>query len=389
MRLRFCNGLSIFVQDKHFPNTDLLESPSGIGESPRLQWIQALRAFAAFGVLVFHVVPLSSTGQAGGFVLKLSQVGIFGVDLFFVLSGFVLARSSIAVQNQAGIRQFLAQRIIRIFSGYYLALIPLALLLLAGMPPLSAQVQTLPSLLLTEWRMENNLLPVAWSLTFELWFYGCFTVLLALGSRVRVRLRWVLWLFLGLILWHAAWAVLRWDDWVNERVPLVFFATGLGLEFLMGSMLGYASPASRRHLALYAAGVGFLFLGGFGLILLDFSLIRVSAIRALTAGLAAFGLLLLALGLEKSRTEGRLRLRPNRFLVAIGDASYSLYLLHSIIIGGYLWLRIKYSAGDQVPLSNLESVGIVLGCCTTSVFWFSAVERPVTNFTRRLFGDRR
>ena len=122
--------------------------------------------------------------------------------------------------------------------------------------------------------MENNLLPVAWSLTFELWVYLCFTALLGLAVRKPKRLALVSLLFLGLFAWHMAWAVVRRDDWINEQIRLVFFASGLALEFLVGAILGFIRVGDTSRFEFTLGGFACLFIGGGCLVFLDFSLIR-------------------------------------------------------------------------------------------------------------------
>ena len=96
-------------------------------QTPTLVSIQALRAIAAFMVLAFHLSNLAEIAprlQTTNFVL-----GAAGVDLFFVISGFVMVYSCERLFNRPGASaQFVVQRLVRIVPLYWLATTAMVLL---------------------------------------------------------------------------------------------------------------------------------------------------------------------------------------------------------------------------------------------------------------------
>lgn len=82
--------------------------------------IQSLRAFVAIAVLFFHAIPFyARAGGTLGFARSLLVNGYAGVDLFFVLSRFNIAKSfRTRIQDLTVVRRFLEKREFRIFLGY-------------------------------------------------------------------------------------------------------------------------------------------------------------------------------------------------------------------------------------------------------------------------------
>lgn len=271
-----------------------------------MKWrsIQCLRAIAAIGVLLYHF------GDIG--------IGAGGVDLFFVISGFIMA--SVVPGKAPG--HFLADRAWRILPTYYAAV---ALELLLNQPSVDARQLAITA---TLWPVGLPLLHQSWTLSYELLFYlGCAAFLIFGRATLAVIP-----------------AALACGIFIDH--PLAGFAGNpLILEFVGGVML---ARLPRRHgaAALLVAPLVLALLWPLGL---D---------RALTFGIPALLLVHGALSLE--HRFGSRRLDPAMLL---GDASYSIYLVHMTV--GRLF------PGD-VPWTTAASAAVLGG-----LLFHMAVERPL------------
>lgn len=255
--------------------------------------IQLLRAAAAVGVLLCHT--------AGW------QLGAAGVDLFFVISGFIIG----TVMPGRDARSFLADRLRRIYPIYFITLVPWAIigLLFATIPAdrLAAS--------LTLWPLWGGgfvipFNPPAWTLCFEMLFYLGATISLAL------RRKWVPFAIFG-----AAALLFQ----LSPGPFLGFIGNPMILEFCAGLLL--TRLPRRADVAATAIPLGLLIFALSPAALLADGASAIDAARSLTRllwwGVPAFLLAYAALTFEKAFA-GRLWNGG----VLIGDASYSLYLVH-------------------------------------------------------------
>lgn len=152
----------------------------------RLDGLQALRGIAA-GYVLFHLVPVSGLGAASPALKELARWGFSGVDLFFVLSGFVMWHTTHDESGGAAARRFLQKRFARIYLGYW-PWLALTFALFALFAPEALEGKNLiGSLLLLEPDDLRLVVSVAWPLSYELYFYALFAGLL-LRRRARVFL---------------------------------------------------------------------------------------------------------------------------------------------------------------------------------------------------------
>jgi peptidoglycan/LPS O-acetylase OafA/YrhL len=282
----------------------------------KYQGLQILRITAACMVLLTHSTFYASERLDRHFGVW--GKGAAGVDIFFVLSGFVMIYSSQRLFGDSkGWKTFAERRIVRIVPIYWIATtIKLIALLATTGYVLHAQFRaanTIASyLFLPAYNSEGTITPVlgvGWTLNFEMFFYFLFT--LALFLRVNV------YKFVGgALALLAVGAFFRQPGW-----PAASFYLDTGvLEFFYGMLIASVC-LTGRHLSRFGA-IPVMVLS---FICLLSSWPRLTPLHGLQYGIAA-GLIVFSMAsLEDSLT------RIPRFVLYGADASYAIYLFHPFI----------------------------------------------------------
>ena len=337
-----------------------------------LHWIQALRGIAALMVLFFHMhphwdlVPLLSITSAA------TRWGFSGVDIFFALSGFVVYRSAWRTIPTRGIWPFVKKRLLRIYLGYWPVLLLIALTTVfvyhGSLPPLKKMV--LSTLLLYP-NIWDNWLPPAWSLTMEIYFYLWIALIALLPQRHQIK--GIVCVMVVLMAWGIGWLVADRPGVFIGQQPLRYGLTGLGLEFLAGALLAHAYDRKARIFQTPQATVPLclvLMAGGVGLGMTSPYFDRVEVMRAASFGIMGLSALVLSLTLEQTR------FAPPVWLVTVGDASYSLYLLHTFLLDASGKVRVFLGiASPSALLPFLLALPVVI--ILVSLLWYRCVEKPI------------
>ncbi|MDB5693999.1 MAG: acyltransferase 3 [Alphaproteobacteria bacterium] len=336
--------------------------------------LQVARFVAASGVLIHHS---SDIFFYGGSLDAPPLFGIrwdCGVDIFFVISGFIMAYLTAGRFGDPGApRSFLARRLIRIAPPYWIftTLLIVTAVVLAGhvRNATLAAPQVVTSYVFLPWPRAdgqlNPLLSQGWTLNYEAFFYVAFAA--ALFFR-----RGLIWLTLGFILLVALHPLMP-----PRAFMLHFWSEPIILEFLAG--IGVALFYLRGRRLPWWAAAGCVAAG----------LIVAAAPRLVDAGM--FGRLLVK-GIPGLLICGGFVLapelrRPGRIAHALrlgGDASYALYLSHTFTINATSLLC--RHVGLRSPWAGF-ALAIVLAV-TASILFYKIVERPLTNGLQRFFGTR-
>lgn len=275
--------------------------------------LQALRAFAAWVVVCHHFMQIFFDFHATGPIGQLlTDRGAVGVDIFFVISGLVIYLSTRDKPIEP--QQFLLNRALRIIPAYWFYTALMAALLLGlgnWMPHQSFDWHhLLLSLLFIP--AENpggyGLYPtlnVGWTLNFEMFFYLLF------GLAFMVRKRHQLWLV-------TAGLLLASEVLGRTGVLSRFYNNDIIYEFLLGIGIGvlYRRGLIRQGLWLPMAVLG---VAGYAIYHLDASQ------RLLHWGLPSAMVVLAFIALEPW-------FKGNRVCKALGDCSYSVYLIHVLVL---------------------------------------------------------
>ena len=327
---------------------------------PNLASIQYLRAAAAMAVVFFHANGISQE-YFGNFR---AGFGAAGVDVFFVVSGFIMW---VTASNRAA-PEFMRNRIVRIVPLYWgLTLLLYAGWALAKTPPAFADL--LKSLLFIPHISArtgeiNPLLIVGWTLNFEMFFYALFAASLFFSKAWRAPVLFVA--MAGLV---ATGLLLLPGDGPVQKV----YTSPLIIEFALGCLLGIFYQRGTMPRPSVGGSVGCA-----GLLLLlatDGSAADLSTVRLLHWGLPAFLIVIGALSFEPLQ-------KPQSFLMLLGAASYSVYLVHPIVIAALKDATLVIGIGS-VDLSS----GFILLAITASisvgiiVYWL--VESPVSSILKK------
>lgn len=343
-------------------DTEAQTTPKAPGE---VRSIQYLRGLAAFGVLIFHAAE-----RAGGHF----GVGAAGVDVFFVISGFIMWVVTCRKTPSPG--DFLVRRVQRIVPLYWavtLLAAGVALAIPAAFPNMQVTLDALlKSLFFVPYRDPNGLIaPLivpGWTLNYEMFFY----LLFAMGLLAPARLR--AWLVTAALV--ALVAVRPLLDGDNPLVAT--YTDPILLEFGAGVWLGKLwserrLPSARTGWVMAAAGLA-------GFVAVALAGVDVSTARVLWWGVPALLMVAGAVSIERHGTV------PDLWpLRVIGDASYSLYLVHGLAISAAI--RILAAVGLTAPALVFAAsivAGVVAGLVT-----YHLAERPMMKLFRTGLGAHR
>jgi exopolysaccharide production protein ExoZ len=334
--------------------------------------VQYLRAVAALFVVYFHagITPRYALGYEN----PAAVFGGVGVDIFFVISGFIMWQIGAAKLLPA--KDFLKRRLTRIVPMYWIVT-----LCMFPMPAISGTIaagnvidfkQLIASLLFVPWPshvIPNEFTPVyrpGWTLNYEMFFYGIFAIALTLRGKQK--------LLIFLICFFLTLVILGWL--LNAGGILGVYTSPITLEFLYGVLCGWFLM-SRRPLPLPAAVLAVIL--GLGLLALFPNEQALPYARFLSWGLPSALLLLGAISLEY-------RFGAWNFPIArlLGDASYSIYLTHLFSIGivFVIWRKFGLVSVDE-NWSFEASSFVVLAFLLSSfigVISYLFLEKPMLNY---------
>lgn len=344
--------------------------------------LQALRGIAAALVFVLHAMLIEQKyGQGAVLIGRAGWLGSVAVDLFFAISGFIMVaitRDRFGAPREAG--RFLLERAFRIYPAYWCvsAAVLVVYLFKPGMVNASqgGQVDVLASFLLLPQAMLP-LLSVGWTLVHELYFYLVFAALIALLPQGAGR-RWLL--PAALALWAGAVLVAQAGGAAQAPPAWRVAADPLTLNFIAGAAAAllwpHVRPAWGRRLVW-----GGLLLFALGLALVPASLEQVFFDRPWRAAVCALPCALVTLGAVAADARGRWP--GQRLWVALGDVSYSFYLVHLLVLSlaGKLWSALLPPTAASAALLFAASFIVCLLLARLGWRW---VERPTQRWGKRL-----
>ncbi|MGV3601789.1 MAG: acyltransferase family protein [Dyadobacter fermentans] len=331
-----------------------------------LNSIQILRAIAALFVVFAHFEYIKPT------------IGGFGVDIFFIISGFIMAY--IVDKSTAS---FLYRRIIRIVPLYYSMTLLTTGLYLAK-PTWFRNVIITPeaivkSLLFIPYRIKGSgpILSLGWTLNYEMFFYLAIAIFVTIFKGKKGMIACLI----GL----SAFVLIS-TLFPSDNHMLRFWGGTIVLEFVAGGILFYLWKSKLLFLSKPAktAGIVLGFLSLLFLMYADYTTDPYS-IRFLLFGIPSFFLAAGFLLLE-SRVDSTNKIHST--MILLGDSSYAMYLVHPFVIYGFLRLIfVRLSPEGEI----YELIGLILSMiavCLVSIAIHKWFEKPVIALLKSFLDKR-
>jgi exopolysaccharide production protein ExoZ len=340
--------------------------------------LQYVRGIAAMMVVYHHAgfQVLKASGEAS---LPFWQLGAAGVDLFFVISGFIIWLTTHSAP--AAPAQFIYRRIVRVAPLYWLLTFVLLIVSLM-MPQLLSTTEFNPwhagmSLLFIPIEhpvLSGEVLPFfiqGWTLNYEMFFYAIFALAMQLTPALRATA------ILGILGFLAlAGRIVHF-----ENLQAKFYTSTIVLEFAFGVSIAVLYIQRKRMSALgawMAAALGLLALLLAGMTGFAYGPSGFDSARTLVWGLPAAAIVFGVVTLDRAG-------RVSRFasLLRLGDSSYSLYLTHifvlPLVVIGWRFLGVGFARFWLVAYAGLA----MTACVAVGWLTYEVVERPLT----RALGD--
>lgn len=345
-----------------------------------LKNIQTLRFLAALWVVLHHMQPPVTPFTLSLLPDAVTRLGFAGVDLFFVISGLIMAETTRGMlPGWPAATRFLVQRFGRIYIGWW----PFFALYLWGASQsgrLRPDINLWGSFLLWPQNLPQYLLPITWTLSFELYFYVVVAALVVWNRRHA-----------PLVLGLCGIAIVALNIWFYQRglylpaneglakanLLIPFYLSPLTLEFIAGFLLSeWLHRRPRQCLGCWLAGAGLM------LALAYFYQTSGSLLASGMAGffhvgeraalLGGFACCLVVCAMELERRQ----ITPWPLLQALGDASYSIYLAHIVclIVVGAAFFRLQPFLHAPATVWSLAAIGLTLGSAWLNYRW---IEYPL------------
>lgn len=305
-------------------------------------------------------------------------LGWVGVDYFFVLSGFIIYHvNSRSIGRSEHLGRYIFKRFVRLFPIYWLytAFVWVAALLIKTIAAkdiiswTSFSSEALISSLLVLPSTTLPILPVAWTLTYEVLFYAAFALLFITISNQRTRFvlcaLWLLAIFLGYTSLLPTAPKGTWFSIASDTRILEFFAGGVA-AYLLPLVASYFPQRKAVLLSIIAFSLLLVVLA------IEHSQKGIIQASGYTMLVVPLGLLVLAMALEDfsrpAGPHGRLRLA----MCYVGDASYSIYLIHFhvVMVVAFITNRFHIIKAGGFIVATVAS--IIVGCLA-----YTYIEKPL------------
>ena len=332
-----------------------------------------LRGFACLLVALMHVTVTFSQTFHAYFLWNFFKFGGGGVDIFFVLSGFIITYSNRQnIGKPATILKFVKKRLIRIFPIYWI-IISIFLVLQVMLPAYYAThfQMNFENIFSTFFLLPNHITlnGVSWSLTNELFFYLLFLLALLIPNKNFM---------LGLLAAYLVFLVLvpafssNAPSNSNSFIQLLLFP--MNIEFLLGiGVVFFVDKFPDKWI------FPFLIVG---LCLFLVSAVYYTPLSQILSGYSRvimFGLPSFLIVLALVKYELVTHIKVNNLFLQLGDASYSIYLFHLPIVVAFFKIIAKVSIANHLTLVLLSG-GLLAAVCFAGFIIYKKVEKPLINW---------
>lgn len=353
--------------------------------------LDGLRALAILLVLVWHYVTCQISDSATGWLHAVKALTFWtwsGVDLFFVLSGFLIGRILIANKHSGNyFKTFYLRRFFRIFPAYSLVVGVFVAVLLAGLAPqlpwllehplpIYAYLLYIQNFWMTGWDFGANWLSVTWSLAIEEQFY----LLLPLAVFL-IRDKWLPFLLIAGIIaapfFRMALPALGAYVLLPARMDALLMGVLIARYYLGGKIQSYFTGKGRGLFFTALLLLALVFVCGKGPLNETFGGVLIHSLLAL------FYSILLTLALTLDDTHGFTKFLSGGALKFIAMISFMVYLTHQVFSGLFHQLLLH----QEPQMTNYRDVLVTLLSLAVTVLFsalsYYAFEKPVLQLGKR------
>ncbi len=355
-----------------------INTNQSVSKKKQLTLIQVFRGIASLLVVGVHGELIFEQNLDQQFLFNIFHFGGSGVDFFFVLSGFIIYyvhQKDLGKDNR--LKQFILKRLVRIYPIYWVVL---AAKLIASFSLGYSNTherswweifQAFSLLPMDRNVISESFLGVSWTLTYEIFFYCLFGLLIYFGLKKCLPLI-VIWL--GAVLIHSIGLLPLPENYVVTN----FIFSILHLEFAMGIVAAHLISTDRvKH------GEKIM---SFGVFLFTLAAINFNYQLFPLPDILAFALPSTLLVIGAAAWEIKTYIQIPSFAILLGNASYSLYLIHGFIMNNVTkitialgWEGIIFKSNILMtifPLINMVLATIV-GCLL-----YLYIEKPLVKICR-------
>ncbi len=344
---------------------------------PRIEPLQVLRGLAAILIMSKHALYEVDLISPIDFNYGNYKNYTVGIDIFFVLSGFIMIYISRGVSGLPAAKEFIMRRILRIVPTYWFYTLLMAAVALLVPQVLGSSafdiVGFMKSLFFIPYvNSAGDMQPIlanGWSLNYEMYFYLVFALFLILPAKYSLIAMSIY--FIGSVV-TGFWGI--------GGIAESFYGRWIVLEFLAGAIIGFLYLKNIR-LPSYFFYIGLAFIA---LSVLALFFTNTLESYGLSYSKPLVGFIAVALMVLPQKAEF---VEMPRWSVLIGDSSYTLYLAHPFAIGaitqGILMLNWQDAVHPWVIFTVIFAVSII-----GSYVAYKIIEKPLLSFTKGLVYKR-
>lgn len=335
----------------------------------RIASFDGLRGIAVLNVVLFHCFyMLSSTHYFGQNIMaNISKYGWLGVDLFFIISGFVI---SFTLYKYNNVKSFCVARFARLYPTYWAAIIFAAILCFAQYRHIDLSQYLINFLMFQGLLHLSNVSGVFWTLSFELTFYTIAAVMFYFGFFKKNKV----FVFWGMI--TLAWELMNYFGAVHPHSILSKLGYLLVLQysplFMFGIFLhkSFSDGWHRQNILML------LFLAA-----IFIALFPVNSAQGYSVNMCRIFMVGIFMLCSYATYFPKDKYLSSRFLVFFGKISYSWYLIHLILAHFIFDLSLK----QHIPIPAFSSFILSM---IVAILFNKYIENPSHNFVIQIFNLR-
>jgi peptidoglycan/LPS O-acetylase OafA/YrhL len=335
-------------------------------------FITGLRAIAATMVVMVHTGALADFGAMGQ---AITSAGKYGVDIFFVISGFTIAKTFTEAKDY---RSYLTRRVMRILPLYWFIIslsmilwlseeftLPYWMLELGSQPDLYNFLMHLSMVSYLDYTVANSLIGVEWSIPIEVFWYVCLPPLIHFGKTIPRAIGAILVLLtLTAILTYVS------KQMFGTSLPIKWSPIAYGHLFFVGVATFYLrerfkSVTSKNPIVWITVAVASF------VVALTIKFSGRSEILALSTAI-------LIVYVTPARARWVTRPLTTRLMLFLGSISYSIYLIHLLVF--YILSDVAILPTSSIG-KFLVVFGITIGLSTATCM---IIEKPTNQAGRRM-----